>query len=129
VALKIVEARSSESTLKSTPSCSAVGALFDTNVCRAFTFDGPNGRHLCIVMPVLGSAVSDLSNYTRRLKPQIARKIAFQATSAIAELHAQSLCHGSLTTEYILLSISDIDHFSEADIYRIFGRPRTGKLV
>lgn len=63
--------------------------------CRRFTFDGPNGHHLCFVLPVLGPSLSSLSNnFEARLTPSFARRAAYEATQALAELHAQGICHG-----------------------------------
>ncbi len=62
---------------------------------RHFTIDGPNGHHLCLVFPVLGPSASQLSCYlTSRLSSRLARKAGYQATQAVARLHAQGLCHG-----------------------------------
>ena len=62
---------------------------------RRFTIDGPNGRHLCLVLPVLGPSASQLSCYLEsRITPRLARKAAYQAAQALANLHAQGLCHG-----------------------------------
>jgi hypothetical protein len=62
---------------------------------RHFTLDGPNGHHLCVVLPVLGPSASRLSNgFTSRIKPWLSRRAAHQSTRALADLHAQGLCHG-----------------------------------
>lgn len=62
---------------------------------RRFSIDGPNGRHLCLVLPVLGPSGSQLSCYLiSRLTPRLARKAAHQAARALANLHAQGVCHG-----------------------------------
>ncbi|RCI09558.1 hypothetical protein L249_4045 [Ophiocordyceps polyrhachis-furcata BCC 54312] len=63
VALKIVDAEHSASTAtKSVLSRSASGAQFVAEHHRHFSFDGPNGRHLCLVLPVLGPSMSELSS-------------------------------------------------------------------
>lgn len=62
---------------------------------RQFTFEGPNGHHLCLVLPALGPSAAILSHSLKsRLRPQLARKVAYQATRAVAELHSRGLCHG-----------------------------------
>lgn len=62
---------------------------------RHFTIDGPNGRHLCLVLPVLGPSTSQLSCFLdSRMTPRLARKAAYQAVQALASLHAQGFCHG-----------------------------------
>ncbi|WEW58184.1 hypothetical protein PRK78_003652 [Emydomyces testavorans] len=96
---------------------------------RQFTFEGPNGHHLCLVLPVLGPSASDLSyGFTSRLRPWLARRVGYEATKAVADLHSRGLCHGDVTTANILFSLSDFDRFTEADIYDLFGPPATGEL-
>ena len=62
---------------------------------RIFEIDGPNGRHLCLVLPVLGPCAADLSyNLDSRLRPSLARKVAYQTAKALSNLHSQGLTHG-----------------------------------
>lgn len=62
---------------------------------RSFTIDGPNGQHLCLVLPVLGPSMSRLSyGLTSRITPWLSREVGHQATKALADLHSQGLCHG-----------------------------------
>ncbi|KAM3473406.1 hypothetical protein MY5147_004807 [Beauveria neobassiana] len=84
---------------------------------QRFYFDGYNGRHLCLVLPVLGPSLSELSfHFQCRLTPWFARRAAHQATRAIADLHAQGLCHG------------DLDCYEESDLFELFGPPVTDRL-
>lgn len=103
VALKIITARHSRSvgdksamSARATLGLLASGAPgFVVGHQRQFTFEGPNGRHLCLVLPVLGPSASTLSyGFTSRLRPWLARRAAYEATKAVAELHSQGLCHG-----------------------------------
>jgi serine/threonine-protein kinase SRPK3 len=102
VALKIVDAEHSGSagersllSRSATSNLRASGAQSVAEHHRQFTFKGPNGRHLCLVMPPLGPSTSELSNsLTCRLTPRFARRVAYQATKAVADLHSQGLCHG-----------------------------------
>lgn len=62
---------------------------------RYFHVDGPNGRHLCLVQPLLGPSCNYLSHYRmRRIHPWLARRAASQAAKAVADLHSHGLCHG-----------------------------------
>lgn len=99
VALKIVESEHSTSiSTKSVLSRSTLQdkeAQFVAEHFQQFAFDGPNGRHLCLVLPVLGPSTSELSyGLTCRLTPWLARRLAYQATRAVADLHLHGLCHG-----------------------------------
>ncbi|KAI6486611.1 hypothetical protein MCOR11_009210 [Pyricularia oryzae] len=59
---------------------------------RKYWLDGPNGRDLCLVLPVPG--LSRLSKLIfPRLKPEFSRRVSLQAAQAIAQLHSGP-CHG-----------------------------------
>ena len=65
-----------------------------------FTIEGPNGRHVCLVSQVAGPSITSL-NYSpgavagsRRLKAQLALKVAKQTVQALDFVHSQGLCHG-----------------------------------
>lgn len=98
VALKIVVASESptyeaRSAIAKHPSV-AGSPLFAVAETR-FWHDGPNGRHLCLVMPVVGPSLSDLSKLIySRVNPNIAREVSRQAARALAFLHSHGLCHG-----------------------------------
>lgn len=133
VALKIVAARHSVPTAEKSSLTHAMlpvdGKQRVVVHRRQFTFDGPNGHHLCLVLPVLGPSMSELSyHWNCRLTPWMARKTAYQAVRAVADLHSQGLCHGDVTTGNLLLGMVDIDHYEEDDIYALFGKPVTGVL-
>jgi hypothetical protein len=107
VALKII--KSEHSTSISTKSVLSQSALRDRDAqfvaehCHQFTFDGPNGHHLCLVLPVLGPSTSELSYcLTCRLRPWLARRLAYQATRAVADLHSYGLCHGGEISRVLL---------------------------
>ncbi|KAK0629475.1 kinase-like domain-containing protein [Bombardia bombarda] len=98
VALKIVAARESPTyhdrcVVASRPSIA--GSHLFAMVDREFWIDGPNGRHLCLVFPLLGPDLSKLSKgIYSRLKPAFAREMSLQAAQALAQLHPNGLCHG-----------------------------------
>jgi serine/threonine-protein kinase SRPK3 len=62
---------------------------------RYFIINGPNGLHLCLVLPVLGPSASQLSDgFDSRIRPWLSRRTGYQVTKALTDLHAQGLCHG-----------------------------------
>jgi serine/threonine-protein kinase SRPK3 len=107
VALKIVVADSSMSVYaKSQLSCHAASQCTSDAVFvvehRHFTLDGPNGHHLCLVLPVLGPSTSQLSaGLSSRIRPWLSRRASYQVTRALADLHAQGLCHGGESLLYL----------------------------
>ncbi|KAL2208181.1 kinase-like protein [Sarocladium strictum] len=134
VALKIVDAK--RSTWLMEQKSALLGASlghFETQYLamelRHFEFEGPNGRHVCLVLPVLGPSTAELSDgLGRRLKPETARQPSFQAAAAVAELHSLGFCHGNVSTEHLLLSICNVDDVGEDQIYQMLGRPTIGLL-
>ncbi len=99
VALKIVDAEHSMPTAEKSALIQATMPVDGTKHVavhrRQFTFDGPNGHHLCLVLPVFGPSMSELSyHFNCRLTPWMARRAACQATRVVADLHSQGLCHG-----------------------------------
>lgn len=62
---------------------------------RRFWVDGPNGRHLCLVLDVVGPNLSTLSEgIYARLKPAFAAHLSHQAAQAMELLHSHDRCHG-----------------------------------
>ncbi|KAL5588374.1 hypothetical protein FOBRF1_014902 [Fusarium oxysporum] len=96
---------------------------------RFFHIEGPNGRHLCLVLPPCGPSCNTLSQYLQsRIHGWLARRVAFQATKAIADLHSQGLCHGDFTPSNIVFLIRNLDHLDDQGIYRLFGEPQRDGL-
>ncbi|KAJ3544706.1 hypothetical protein NM208_g2910 [Fusarium decemcellulare] len=133
VALKIVAARES-STYQARSVISdhlsiPESCLFAV-VDRQFWVDGPNGRHLCLVFPVLGPDMSRLSRgIYSRIKPNFVMEASLQAARALAQLHSNGLCHGDFTTSNIVLRLKDeFDSYTESDLIKLFGRPQTAPL-
>lgn len=73
------------------PGCQYVSQLLDS-----FHHEGPNGRHLCVVMEVLGPeipAVMDkCTNY--RLNGHLAHRVSSQLLLAVDYLHSCGVAHG-----------------------------------
>ncbi|RYP90065.1 hypothetical protein DL770_003804 [Monosporascus sp. CRB-9-2] len=133
VALKIVVARESptyEARIVIESHSSITKSRLFAVVDWEFWFDGPNGRHLCLVYPVLGPDLSKLSKgiYTR-IKPQFAREISLSAARALAHMHSNGLCHGDFTANNMALRLIDgFNSYEEGDLLNIFGHPRTAPM-
>ena len=83
-----------------------------------FRIDGPNGSQICFVLPVLGPCVSRILN-TSIDPDRLLRKIAFQATQAMATFNNNGLCHGGecfsspneIQANSVLLICHQISHY------------------
>ncbi|KAL8295833.1 hypothetical protein RB597_009103 [Gaeumannomyces tritici] len=97
---------------------------------RRFWLQGPNGRHLCLVFPVLGLDLSRLSQgLYARLNSEFARQVSLQVAQGLALLHSLGLCHGDLTPSNLVLRLAeDFASYSEAEILRLLGAPKTDSL-
>lgn len=115
-----------------------------------FWIDGPNGRHLCVVSEVGGPSIKQFNDCpgftsgTRRLKGNVARKVALQATEGLAYIHSTGIVHGGtscgqmrgpradeysdFTAANILLQLANIDEWSVEQIHERLGEPQTHLL-
>ncbi|KAF7866860.1 hypothetical protein EAF04_005701 [Stromatinia cepivora] len=101
-----------------------------------FTIEGPNGRHVCLVSQVAGPSITSL-NYSsgavagsRRLRAQLALKVAKQTVQALGFVHSQGFCHGDLTASNVLFRLNDsIDTWSEEEIYERLGQPKKDEIM
>ncbi|KAK4244449.1 kinase-like domain-containing protein [Corynascus novoguineensis] len=126
VALKIVCASQSsygvppavESILDSHPT-----KIFVTELHR-FLIQGPNGHHVCQVLPVTGPSLLALSRVPYRLRPAVCKKLAREGAQALEFLHARGLCHGDFTASNLVLAVSPTLHqLSKQDLLKLLGTP------
>lgn len=101
VALKIVAASDSAAcknrlaTFSQLPTQNSMASGLLALPIRQFWIDGPNGRHICLVLPVTGPSVSHLSNGIYcRMKPSLVAAAGAHAVKAVAMLHSCGICHG-----------------------------------
>ena len=73
-----------------------------------FMHSGPNGDHLCFVHPLSGPSVCSMSESTdvrvvgsRRLRADLARRVAHQTASALALMHSVGLVHGGSSNKFL----------------------------
>jgi serine/threonine protein kinase len=66
-----------------------------------FWIDGPNGRHLCLVVEVLGPSISYSLKGIGFDNPDILTDLCYQATQALKYLHDREICHGGMHFPYV----------------------------
>lgn len=88
-----------------------------------FWHHGPNGRHLCIVMPLLGPNISGAAGKYEYHETPL-KDICRQLVSAMAFLHSHDICHGDFRPHNICYTVEGLDAVSEEDILSAYGRPR-----
>jgi hypothetical protein len=73
------------------------GRSFVASLINDFAFDGPNGRHICLVQePVVCSIEKSKESYSAGVAfpAETARSIAAQLILGLSYLHACGVCHG-----------------------------------
>ncbi|KAI4864676.1 kinase-like protein [Hypoxylon rubiginosum] len=91
-----------------------------------FWLEGPNGRHLCLVMPVLGMTVSDWRRNQDDHEEETgveAKNVCSQIIQSLSFLHSHGICHGDFKPANILMKIDGIDDFSKDEIIEMMGDP------
>ncbi|RYP08826.1 hypothetical protein DL764_001623 [Monosporascus ibericus] len=97
-----------------------------------FWLTGPNGRHLCLVLPLLGPRIrgNDKEAYDDKLWPlkdqipEIYTDVSFQVTQGLDALHQRGLCHGDLRPANILLQYDRKAYqLSEAEMMGMLHEP------
>lgn len=72
------------------------GQRFIPHLLDAFSIEGPNGRHTCLVQEAAGCSVAaskeDSVNFM--FPTETARSIAAQLIMGVAYLHSRGICHG-----------------------------------
>ncbi|KAK7703392.1 hypothetical protein SLS64_009061 [Diaporthe eres] len=85
---------------------------------ESFEVSGPNGTHLCLVLPALGPSL-DNDPVKIALAPEIRFKICQQIASGVAALHGRGICHAGtkdLTPSNIVFELPET---SSKDIQQV----------
>ncbi|THH03801.1 hypothetical protein EW145_g5996 [Phellinidium pouzarii] len=112
------------------PSCAGI-----QTVDHHFFVQGPNGSHLFLVSPFAGPSILAMSDCpgrtagSRRLRADLARKVAKQIATTIHRMHHVGVVHGDITTSNILFSLSPhVLKWSDAELYANLGEPETEEV-
>ncbi|EGN96975.1 hypothetical protein SERLA73DRAFT_154350 [Serpula lacrymans var. lacrymans S7.3] len=97
-----------------------------------FFVQGPNGNHLFLISPFAGPSILAMSDSpgrvagSRRLRADLARKVAKQTVETIHHMHCAGVVHGDLTTSNILFRLSPhVLEWSDTEVYAHLGDPET----
>lgn len=102
------------------------GDLAHHHICipsEYFWISGPNGHHLCSIMPVFGPPLTKVYRYYG-LHLNILKDVCFQLAQSLEFLHSHGICHGDFPPDNILFRLADgVDEWSEEDINRVLRPP------
>lgn len=89
-----------------------------------FWIDGPNGRHLCFVLPFLGTNLTYLYGRYGHV-PDLMKDICFQLVKALEFIHSHGLCHGDFRPDNILIRLAEgVDEWEEEMVMKkLLGPP------
>ncbi|KAH0839399.1 kinase-like domain-containing protein [Lanmaoa asiatica] len=110
------------------------GGDFQT-IADHFTVHGPNGSHLFLISPLAGPSVLAMSDSpgrvagSRRLRGDLARKVAKETAKAIYRMHSAGWVHGDLTTSNILFRVAEtVRKWTDAEVYTHLGPLETEEV-
>lgn len=90
-----------------------------------FFINGPNGRHLILVMPVLGPSVADIimPPTPRRVHPVVSQCLGLQLATAVRKIHKCGVIIGDLSTSNVLFCLRGLSRWNVAEVYSHYGPP------
>ncbi|KAG8163084.1 hypothetical protein KVR01_007562 [Diaporthe batatas] len=105
-----------------------------------FHHTGPNGRHQCLVLELLGPSLINVIDGANPMPGQprgeddgmIAEdifRVARQLLSALAVLHENGIAHGDISSHNVAFCASNIRHASEEDVLGVVGTPVVEDLI
>ncbi|KAI1167097.1 kinase-like protein [Nemania serpens] len=94
-----------------------------------FWIEGPNGRHYCLVLPVMGqTAWSWATDKTIGRIHDDVRKVCAQIVQGVRFLHRYGVCHGDLKPGNVLMEVQGLDELSKDQMLQLLGDPKTCEI-
>ncbi|KAI0019845.1 kinase-like domain-containing protein [Xylariomycetidae sp. FL0641] len=88
-----------------------------------FWIRGPNGRHLCFVLPVLGMTLTDWRSFHHETDHELIKEVCYQIVESMAFIHSNGICHGDFRPSNILMKVNDLDHLDQEAMLDLLGAP------
>ncbi|KAI1413385.1 kinase-like domain-containing protein [Hypoxylon sp. FL1857] len=92
---------------------------------KYFWIDGPNGKHLALVLPVLGPPIWMLPCLTS--DPATLRNACRQVALALRDIHSNGILHNDFRTSNILLRMHSIDSLTKEQLWELLGAPTSAE--
>ncbi|KAL6703547.1 hypothetical protein ACN47E_009572 [Coniothyrium glycines] len=130
VALKILRADASNNEIRILEHLeNAAGKIRITNLQETFKIRGPNGLHQCLVLDFGGPSLRWVTLYCKRPPLPFLKAAALKLAEGLAAVHEAGVCHGDLTDSNVLFEITGLQDWSEEELYRYLGPPKTAPLL
>ncbi|KAI0470284.1 kinase-like domain-containing protein [Xylaria cf. heliscus] len=117
--------------ISSFPSHTHEGKKHIVQLLDNFSIEGPNGKHQCLVLELLGPNIQELIDFylrDKRLPAQAARSIAHQVLVGVDFLAQLNIGHGDIHTRNITLTLPHLDSLSEQEFIDTLGQPELGPV-
>ncbi len=130
-AVKIISARQSNDDCLELKALALFGAV-DPAVLAAspiqlplesFWIEGPNGRHLCFVLPLLGANLAGAFHSYGHIDG-LMKDVCFQLVDAMRFIHSHGICHGDFRPGNVLFRlVPGVDEWEEDAMMKLLGEP------
>ncbi|KAI1178993.1 kinase-like protein [Nemania sp. FL0916] len=117
--------------ISSSPKSSHRGSEHIVQLLDDFSIDGPNGKHQCIVMELLGHSIQELTTWylnDYRLPARAARSIAHQVLLGVDFLTKLNIAQGDIHTRNVALALPCLDSLNEQEFVHTLGKPELGTV-
>ncbi|KAI1739478.1 kinase-like protein [Xylaria scruposa] len=98
---------------------------------ETFWVEGPNGRHLCTVLPVLGPRLSDWRHMSLKTDAARINNVCYQLTEGLDFLHSHGICHGDFRPENILMQLkgNGLDDLEPEQLFDLLHYPERDEVL
>ncbi|KAF8465285.1 kinase-like domain-containing protein [Kalaharituber pfeilii] len=110
---------------------SHAGKRYIPTLIDNFYLHGPNGRHLCLVMDVVGPTASFFQEQSKwgRSTPKLAQMASRQLMLAVDYLHQCGVAHGDIHVGNVLFRYPGLDTLADDRMKYVLGEPETGLVT
>ncbi|KAI1747568.1 kinase-like protein [Xylaria castorea] len=98
---------------------------------ETFWIEGPNGRHLCTVLPVLGPRLSDWRHMSLGTDAARINSVCYQLTKGLDFLHSHEICHGDFRPQNILMQLkgNGLDDLEPEQLFDLLHYPARDEVL
>ncbi|KAK0752764.1 kinase-like domain-containing protein [Schizothecium vesticola] len=94
-----------------------------------FWLDGPNGRHLCSVLPFLGPNLMCISQIYGFCS-QLLKDICFRLALAMRFVHRRGVCHGDFRPDNIVFQlVPGVEKWTDVEVYANLGESELVQVI
>lgn len=86
-----------------------------------FWIDGPNGRHLALVLPFLGPSIMEVQELPS--SPAAIYNVCCEMVEALHYLHTKGICHGNFAPYNMLHRMRNINTVTKEEMWELLGTP------